>query len=206
MQRSHRSYRAVLVVFDPAVTSYNALLKLFWESHDPTQGMRQGNDVGTQYRSAIYTCSPAAGPPRRRGKPFSRGLEAPRYGAISTQIADAPPFYFAESTTSSTWPKTAPAIAGSAAPGCPARSRERRRRLITGAVYRRQNGSARFNRRRRPPSFGSPRRTPLVPARGAGHLGNPSTFSLSELDHQVVGDADIVGVAGSSCTGFNGLR
>ncbi len=88
---------AVLVVFDPAVTSYEALLKLFWESHDPTQGMRQGNDVGTQYRSAIYTYSPeqrsAAEAAREAYQPR---LEAARYGAISTEIADAPPFYFAE--------------------------------------------------------------------------------------------------------------
>ncbi|MGH7117080.1 MAG: peptide-methionine (S)-S-oxide reductase MsrA [Stellaceae bacterium] len=88
---------AVLVVYDPGVTSYDALLKLFWESHDPTQGMRQGNDVGTQYRSAIYTFSPE----QRRQAEMSRDafqpkLEASRYGAISTEIADAPPFYFAE--------------------------------------------------------------------------------------------------------------
>ena len=64
---------AVLVVYDPAVTSYDALLKLFWESHDPTQGMRQGNDVGTQYRSAIYTYSPE----QRRAAEASRdGLSA----------------------------------------------------------------------------------------------------------------------------------
>ncbi len=88
---------AVLVVYDPAVTSYDALLKLFWESHDPTQGMRQGNDVGTQYRSAIYTYSPE----QRRAAEATRTayqprLETARYGAISTEIADAPPFYFAE--------------------------------------------------------------------------------------------------------------
>jgi peptide-methionine (S)-S-oxide reductase len=88
---------AVLVVYDPAVTSYDALLKLFWESHDPTQGMRQGNDVGTQYRSAIYTFSSE----QRRAAEATREayqgpLESARYGAISTEIADAPPFYFAE--------------------------------------------------------------------------------------------------------------
>ena len=87
----------VLVVYDPHVTSYETLLKLFWESHDPTQGMRQGNDVGTQYRSAIYTFSPA----QRRAAEASRevyqpSLETARYGAITTEIADAPPFYFAE--------------------------------------------------------------------------------------------------------------
>jgi peptide-methionine (S)-S-oxide reductase len=88
---------AVLVVYDPKVTSYEALLKLFWESHDPTQGMRQGNDVGTQYRSAIYTYTPeqrrAAEASRER---FRQQLNAAGYGAITTEIADAPPFYFAE--------------------------------------------------------------------------------------------------------------
>ena len=88
---------AVLVVFDPRATSYDALLKLFWESHDPTQGMRQGNDVGTQYRSAIYTFTPE----QRRAAEASRAdyqphLDNARYGSISTEIADAPPFYFAE--------------------------------------------------------------------------------------------------------------
>ena len=88
---------AVLVVYDPTAVSYEALLKLFWESHDPTQGMRQGNDWGTQYRSAIYTFSPE----QRRAADASRGayqpaLEGARYGAITTEIADAPPFYFAE--------------------------------------------------------------------------------------------------------------
>ena len=88
---------AVLVVYDPKTTSYEALLKLFWESHDPTQGMRQGNDWGTQYRSAIYTFSPE----QRRAAETSREayqpqLEGANYGAITTEIADAPPFYFAE--------------------------------------------------------------------------------------------------------------
>jgi peptide-methionine (S)-S-oxide reductase len=88
---------AVLVVYDPKVTSYEALLKLFWESHDPSQGMRQGNDVGTQYRSAIYTYTPeqrrAAEASRDR---FQKQLSAAGYGAITTEIRDAPPFYFAE--------------------------------------------------------------------------------------------------------------
>jgi peptide-methionine (S)-S-oxide reductase len=88
---------AVLVVFDPAVTSYDALLKIFWESHDPTQGMRQGNDVGTQYRSAIYTYSPE----QKRAAEASRdsyqaGLTGARYGAITTEIRDAPQCSFAE--------------------------------------------------------------------------------------------------------------
>ncbi|HLY44980.1 MAG TPA: peptide-methionine (S)-S-oxide reductase MsrA [Stellaceae bacterium] len=88
---------AVLVVFDPAVTNYEALLKIFWESHDPTQGMRQGNDVGTQYRSAIYTYSPeqlrAAEASREA---YQASLTGARYGAITTEIREAPEFYFAE--------------------------------------------------------------------------------------------------------------
>jgi peptide-methionine (S)-S-oxide reductase len=88
---------AVLVVYDPEVTSYDALLKLFWESHDPTQSMRQGNDVGTQYRSAIYTYTPQ----QRRAAEASRDayqkqLNGAGYGMITTEIADAPAFYFAE--------------------------------------------------------------------------------------------------------------
>ena len=88
---------AVLVVYDPKVTSYEALLKLFWESHDPTQGMRQGNDVGTQYRSAIYTFSPeqqAAAEASRAA--YQARLEGAGLGEITTEIRDAPPFYFAE--------------------------------------------------------------------------------------------------------------
>src|SRR5215216_6794909 len=87
----------VLVVFDPNVTSYEAMLKVFWENHDPTQGMRQGNDVGTQYRSAIYTTSPE----QQRAAEASRAafqdrLTSAGYGGISTEIAEAPPFYYAE--------------------------------------------------------------------------------------------------------------
>src|SRR6266478_5413057 len=88
---------AVLVVYDPKVTSYEALLKLFWESHDPTQGMRQANDVGTQYRSAIYTFSPqqkALAEATREA--YQRQLEAAGLGEITTEIREAPPFYFAE--------------------------------------------------------------------------------------------------------------
>ncbi|HLK12400.1 MAG TPA: peptide-methionine (S)-S-oxide reductase MsrA [Candidatus Binatia bacterium] len=87
----------VRVVFDPARTGYEALLRLFWESHDPTQGMRQGNDVGTQYRSAIYCHSTA----QRRAAEASRtayqqALAAAGHGAITTEIVAAPAFYYAE--------------------------------------------------------------------------------------------------------------
>ena len=87
----------VLVVFDPKVTSYETMLKIFWENHDPTQGMQQGNDVGTQYRSAIYTYSPdqkrAAEASRQA---FQDRLTDAGFRRITTEIADAPPFYYAE--------------------------------------------------------------------------------------------------------------
>ena len=87
----------VLVVFDPAKVSYEELLKVFWEGHDPTQGMRQGNDVGTQYRSAIYVFNQA----QRKSAEASRDayqqvLDKAGYGAITTEIADAPTFSYAE--------------------------------------------------------------------------------------------------------------
>jgi peptide-methionine (S)-S-oxide reductase len=88
---------AVLVVFDPAKTSYEALLKLFWENHDPTQGMRQGNDVGTQYRSAIYWESDAQREAAERSaEMFGERLAAAGHGEITTEIAEAPTFYYAE--------------------------------------------------------------------------------------------------------------
>jgi peptide-methionine (S)-S-oxide reductase len=87
----------VLVVYDPARISYERLLKTFWESHDPTQGMRQGNDVGTQYRSGIYVTSPAQRKAAEESRAmYEKALSANRYGAITTEILDAPEFYFAE--------------------------------------------------------------------------------------------------------------
>jgi len=87
----------VLVVFDPAKVSYEQLLKVFWESHDPTQGMRQGNDVGTQYCSAIYYADEAQRDAAERSrKAFQDVLTGGRYGEITTEIAPAGPFYYAE--------------------------------------------------------------------------------------------------------------
>jgi len=88
---------AVLVAYDPGRVSYEVLLRVFWEHHDPTQGMRQGNDVGTQYRSAIYTADAA----QRTAAEASRDMYQARlreagYGDITTEIADAGPFYYAE--------------------------------------------------------------------------------------------------------------
>jgi peptide-methionine (S)-S-oxide reductase len=87
----------VLVVFDPKQTSYDAMLRLFWENHDPTQGMRQGNDVGTQYRSTIYTTSEAqreAAESSRRV--FQRELSGAGYGEVTTEIAPLGDFFYAE--------------------------------------------------------------------------------------------------------------
>jgi peptide-methionine (S)-S-oxide reductase len=88
---------AVLVVFDPRRVSYETLLKTFWESHDPTQGMRQGNDVGTQYRSAIYWTTPEQ---RQKAEAsqlaYNRALRDQGHDAITTEIREAQPFYYAE--------------------------------------------------------------------------------------------------------------
>ena len=87
----------VLVVYDPARVSYEMLLKTFWENHDPTQGMRQGNDVGTQYRSGIYATTPAQRKAAEQSKAsYGKALAAKRYGPVTTEVLDAPPFYFAE--------------------------------------------------------------------------------------------------------------
>ena len=87
----------VLVVFDPARVSYEALLRTFWESHDPTQGMRQGNDVGTQYRSAIYCDGEAQQQAAERSrKMYQAVLDEAGYGPITTEIRPAPEYYYAE--------------------------------------------------------------------------------------------------------------
>jgi peptide-methionine (S)-S-oxide reductase len=87
----------VLVVFDPAQISYEQVLKVFWENHDPTQGMRQGNDVGTQYRSAIYTTTDEQVAIAEASKArFQERLTASGYGQITTEIAPAGPFFYAE--------------------------------------------------------------------------------------------------------------
>jgi peptide-methionine (S)-S-oxide reductase len=87
----------VLVVFDPARVSYGDLLRVFWESHDPTQGLRQGNDVGTQYRSGIYVFDARQRAAAEASKAaYAEKLAAAGYGPITTEILDAPPFYYAE--------------------------------------------------------------------------------------------------------------
>jgi len=88
---------SVLVVFDPAVVTYDQLLKLFWEAHDPTQGMRQGNDVGTTYRSAIYYADDAQREAAEKSKQaYGEVLAKAGYGEITTEIAPLGPFYYAE--------------------------------------------------------------------------------------------------------------
>lgn len=87
----------VLIAFDAAKISYATLLKLFWENHDPTQGMRQGNDAGTQYRSVIYAGSQAQREAAQASKAaFAKALAAGGFGAITTEIGDRPEFYYAE--------------------------------------------------------------------------------------------------------------
>jgi peptide-methionine (S)-S-oxide reductase len=88
---------AVLVVFDPSKTSYAEILRLFWENHDPTQGMRQGNDIGTQYRSAIYWTTDAQRAAAEASRDaYAERLRAAGYPQVSTELAQAGPFYYAE--------------------------------------------------------------------------------------------------------------
>jgi len=87
----------VLVVYDPAIASFENLLTLFWESHDPTQGMRQGNDIGSQYRSCIFTTTPEQlNTARVAAKKYQAGLDESGYGEITTDIEPLPAFYYAE--------------------------------------------------------------------------------------------------------------
>ena len=87
----------VLVVYDPSQTTFETLLKVFWEGHNPTQGMRQGNDVGTQYRSGVYVSTPAQKKAAQASKAaYQKTLQAAGFGAITTEILDAGPFYYAE--------------------------------------------------------------------------------------------------------------
>ena len=87
----------ILVVFRPAVLDYEGLLELFWESHDPTQGMRQGADIGTQYRSAIFTCNDSQYQAAQESlQAYQSALEGAGYGRITTEIAQAGPFHYAE--------------------------------------------------------------------------------------------------------------
>ena len=87
----------VLVVYDPALVSYDQLLQLFWEGHDPTQGMRQGNDLGTQYRSGIYTYGDEQQTAAETSRDaYQRALDQAGYGAITTELLPAPAFYYAE--------------------------------------------------------------------------------------------------------------
>jgi peptide-methionine (S)-S-oxide reductase len=87
----------VLVVFDPSKVSYGELLKVFWENHDPTQGMRQGNDIGTQYRSTIYTYSEAQRKAAEQSlTDYGRALATHGYGGVTTEVREAPAFFYAE--------------------------------------------------------------------------------------------------------------
>jgi len=87
----------VLVAYDPSLVSYRDLLRVFWEGHDPTQGMRQGNDIGTQYRSAIFTASPVQAAEAEASRElYQQALAAAGHGAITTEIRPAGPFYYAE--------------------------------------------------------------------------------------------------------------
>ena len=111
----------VLVVFNPTLVSYADLLRVFWESHDPTQGMRQGNDWGTQYRSGIYTYSDGQAEAAHVSRDeYDQRLKAAGYSGITTEIQAATEFYYAESITSNIWIKTRRVIAVLVAPAWPA--------------------------------------------------------------------------------------
>ena len=132
----------MLVVFDPSVTSYETLLKVFWEGHDPTQGMRQGNDVGTQYRSAIYTTTTGAAEARRPvADRFQAALTAARHGEITTEIRARPTFYYAEAYHQQYLAKVPNGYCGLGGTGVscpvgrqPAVGRQRRHRRLIGSA------------------------------------------------------------------------
>ena len=113
----------VLVVYDPVTIPTEEVLKLFWENHDPTQGMRQGNDMGTQYRSGLYCTTPAQKALAESTKAIFQGrLGAAGYGPITTEILDAPGLLLRRRLSPSvSGERTRPAIADSAAPACSAR-------------------------------------------------------------------------------------
>ena len=127
----------VLVVFDPKKVSYEELLKVFWEGHDPTQGMRQGNDAGTQYRSAIYAYGEEQLQAAQRSKEaFQEALKAKGFGAITTEIRPAPEFYYAEDYHQQYLGKNPNGYCGLGGTGvtCPGGSRWRRPELAPGQV------------------------------------------------------------------------
>ena len=126
---------AVLVAYDPARISYDELLKTFWEGHDPTQGMRQGNDVGSQYRSALYWTTPAQQEAALASKArYAMALAQSGYPMITTELAEAGEFYYARPTTSSISRGTRAATAGSVAPASRARSARASRTDVSGAA------------------------------------------------------------------------
>ena len=126
---------AVLVVFDPEVITYDDLLRAFWEGHDPTQGMRQGNDVGTQYRSGIYTYSDAQRDAAEASRAmFQARLTAAGYGEITTEILPAPEFFFAEDYHQQYLAKNPGGYCGLGGTGVSCPIGRRRRRAVTRVV------------------------------------------------------------------------
>ena len=112
----------VLVVYDPGAVSYESLLKTFWEEHDPTQGMRQGADRGTQYRSAVYWTTEAQRSAAESSKrAYEKALAAAGLGPVTTEMREAPAFYYAEEYHSNTWPRSPTATAVCAVQGCRAK-------------------------------------------------------------------------------------
>ena len=150
---------AVLVVYDPKQIGYDRLLKTFWESHDPTQGMRQGNDVGTQYRSAIYVTTPEQKRLAEASRDaYQRALAAAGKGAVTTEIRDAPAFYYAEDYHQQYLEKNPNGYCGLGGTGvsCPVAARWLKRRGVAGVAapaYRPANTGLRFSMKARRPSI-----------------------------------------------------